>query len=256
MKKYWYFASDFHLGIGSDDTAAFIESQVSEWMLSIAESANGIYLVGDIFDFWFEYKHAVPKGFSQFLATVKTLRLKGVPISFFTGNHDMWMFDYFEKEYGIPVYRKPITETIAGHSFYIGHGDGLGPGDYKYKMLKKVFANRLCQWAFSWLHPNIGMAVAQYWSRQSRLANSDAEHFLGPDKEWLVQYSEKYIQHHPPPDFFVFGHRHLPIDYTLSNQHSRYINLGEWMHSRSYGVFDGQEFQLRFFDNPGGKVFP
>lgn len=256
MGKNIYFASDFHLGLDGDGRSAAREESVVRWLESIAHDAAEIYLVGDIFDFWFEYSHVIPKGYSRFLATIAQLRREGIPISFFTGNHDMWMFDYFEKEYGIPVFREPVEREFSGKHFIIGHGDGLGPGDHRYKMLKKVFANPACQWAFGWLHPNVGMGIARFWSKKSRMANKDAEHFLGPDKEWLVQYCEDYIKEHNAPDYFIFGHRHLPIDYTLSNGVTRYVNLGEWVYSRSYGVFDGTTLELRFFENPDGKIFP
>jgi len=256
MAKNIYFASDFHLGLDRDPRSAEREDFVVRWLHSIRDDAAELFLVGDIFDFWFEYRHVIPKGFSRFLSAIASFRQAGIPVTFFTGNHDMWMFDYFEKEYGIPVYKAPIEREFAGKRFFIGHGDGLGPGDHRYKMLKKVFANPACQWAFGWLHPNVGMSMARYWSRQSRMANNDAEHFLGPDKEWLVQYSEDHIRSNPAPDYFIFGHRHLPIDYTLSNGRTRYINLGEWVHNRSYAVFDGNELSVRFFENPEGKTLP
>jgi UDP-2,3-diacylglucosamine hydrolase len=167
----------------------------------------------------------------------------------------MWMFNYFEKELGIPIHRAPIEREINGRSFLIGHGDGLGPGDYGYKFIKKVFANKWCQWAFSFLHPNLGIGMAHFWSRKSRDSNREANEFLGPEKEWLVQYCEKKINQ-KPYDYLVFGHRHLPIDFTLSNDKSRYINLGEWMNFNSYAEFDGKDIKLRFFDNPDGRSFP
>lgn len=256
MGKGIYFASDFHLGLSADLSSQAREEKIVRWLDSISDDAEEIYLVGDIFDFWFEYSHVIPKGYSRFLSAIRRLRDAGIPIIFFTGNHDMWMFDYFEKEYQIPVFREPIRRNYGGKDFLIGHGDGLGPGDHRYKLLKKIFANPFCQWLFGWLHPKIGMGIARFWSRKSRLANRDAEHFLGPQKEWLVQYSEEFIRKDPAPDYLIFGHRHLTIDYTLSNGRSRYINLGEWMHSCSYAVFKNGELKVCFFENPEGKIHP
>lgn len=255
MGKKTFFASDFHLGIDAGDTAAEREQRVVRWLEQIAPEAEAIYLVGDIFDFWFEYKSSIPKGFSKFLGAIAALRRADIPIYFFTGNHDMWMFDYFPEEYGIPVYREPIQRTIGGQRFYIGHGDGLGPGDRKYKMLKKFFASPACQWAFGWIHPNLGMRLAHFWSKRSRLSNPDEKGFLGPGDEWLLTYCEEVLPQ-VETDFFVFGHRHLPIDYLLSDGRTRYINLGEWMFARSYGVLDNGEFRHQFFENPQGRVFP
>ncbi|RME98647.1 MAG: hypothetical protein D6772_08760 [Bacteroidetes bacterium] len=164
------------------------------------------------------------------------------------------MFDYLKTELDVPIYRKPILRQIDGKTFFIGHGDGLGPGDYGYKRLKKFFANPFCQWAFARLHPNFGIWLAQYFSGSSRAANVGEDQFLGPDKEWLLAYAERKLQQQPDIDYFVFGHRHLPIDYTLTNGHSRYINLGEWVNFNSYAVFANGELQLQFFENPAGQV--
>ena len=163
-------------------------------------------------------------------------------------------FPDFEEELDVPILRKPIVQTIAGKTFFIGHGDGLGPGDYGYKFIKKVFANPVCQWLFERLHPNFGIGLANYWSRKSRAVNPEEPAFLGADKEWLISYANKKLDT-LDADFFIFGHRHLPIDYTLKNGKSRYINLGEWLTFNSYAVFDGQDVQLAFYENPNGKIF-
>ena len=213
-----------------------------------------IYLVGDIFDFWFEYSTVIPKGFVRIQGKLAELRDGGLPIYFFTGNHDMWMFRYFEEELGIPTYRKPIIREWGGKKFLIGHGDGLGPGDHSYKFIKKVFANPVCQWLFARLHPNFGIGLANYWSGRSRGANPEAPKFLGEDQEWLIAYANRKLENQDI-DFFIFGHRHLPIDYVLKNGKSRYINLGEWLNFNSYAVFDGEEVVLKFFENEAGKVY-
>ncbi|PHN01190.1 UDP-2,3-diacylglucosamine diphosphatase [Flavilitoribacter nigricans] len=249
-----YFASDFHLGINGKLSSREREQQIVRWLEHIEGDAEAIYLVGDVFDFWFEYRTVVPRGFTRLLGKLATLRDQGIPIYFFTGNHDMWVFDYFEKELGIPTYREPIYREINGRTFLIGHGDGLGPGDHGYKFLKKVFANPVCQWLFARLHPNFGFFLAQYWSGRSRSANPGEERFLGAEREWLLQYSNEHLDEREV-DYFIFGHRHLPIDHTLKNGRSRYINLGEWLQYNSYAVFDGEELELRFFEQPNPVVY-
>lgn len=251
-----YFASDFHLGVPGKLSSSERERQILRWLDGIAPSAVELFLVGDLFDFWFEYRQAVPRGHVRFLGKLAELRDGGLPITVFTGNHDMWLFDYFEQELGVALQRQPIRRDWNGQRFLIGHGDGLGPGDYGYKALKRVLANPFCQWLFARLHPNFGIGLANYFSGKSRQANPPEDHFLGPDQEWLLQYAENQLEKEAI-DFFIFGHRHLPIDYPLrARAGSRYINLGEWLHYNSYAVFDGRELALQFFENPAGRVFP
>jgi UDP-2,3-diacylglucosamine hydrolase len=249
-----YFASDFHLGIAGRLSAKARERQIVRWLEQIRSDAAAIFLVGDLFEFWFEYKRAVPRGYIRFLGKLAELRDAGIPIYVFTGNHDMWLFDYFPEELGIPIIREPIRLQMNDKQFMIGHGDGLGPGDHGYKRLKKIFANPVCQWLFARIHPNLGIGLAWFWSGKSRAAQREVEQFLGPEKEWLIQYCERKLPTQPA-DYFVFGHRHLPIDYTLSNGRSRYLNLGEWINFNSYAIFDGEQLELRFFENEAGKVF-
>ncbi len=249
--RYTYFVSDFHLGANGRLDSRAREQQILRWLDEVASHAEAIYLVGDVFDFWFEYKTVIPKGFTRILGKLATLRDAGLPIFFFTGNHDLWVFDFFEKEFGIPTYREPIVKTIGGKNFYIGHGDGLGDGDYGYKFLKKVFTNPVCQWLFARLHPNFGIGLAHRSSRKSRAAQPDeANQFLGENNEWLLGYANKLSQTtHQNIDYFVFGHRHLPIDWTLKNAAARYVNLGEWLNFCSYAVFDGNNLQIKFFES-------
>ncbi|MEM1215303.1 MAG: UDP-2,3-diacylglucosamine diphosphatase [Bacteroidota bacterium] len=244
-----YFASDFHLGIDGRLTSAERERQLVRWLETIRTDAEAIYLVGDIFDFWFEYRTAVPRGYVRLLGKLAELRDAGIDLHLFTGNHDMWMFDYLEQEIGAPVHRDPIRVTINGKHFFIGHGDGLGPCDHGYKFIKKIFRNPLCQWLFARLHPNLGIGLANYFSRSSRAANTGEDHFYGENEEWLLQYSCRKSEQLPEVDYFVFGHRHLPIDYGLPNGRSRYVNLGEWVHFNSYAVFDGETLEVRFFEH-------
>ncbi len=249
-----YFASDFHLGIDARLTSAERERQVVRWLDLIKKDATEIYLVGDIFDFWFEYATVVPKGYVRLLGKLAELRDSGILIYFFIGNHDMWMFRYFEEELGIPIYRKPIVRKLFGKAFFIGHGDGLGPGDHGYKFLKKVFANPVCQWLFARLHPNFGIGLATFWSRKSREHNRIETEFYGEEKERLLAYANRKLDQQYA-DYYIFGHRHLPIDYTLKNGKSRYINLGEWMNYNSYAVFDGEDVEIKFFENEEAICF-
>ena len=220
------------------------EKHIVKWLDTIKHDVAELFLVGDVFDFWFEYKTAVPKGFVRLLGKLAELSDAGIPIHFFTGNHDMWAFDYLEQEIGAMVYRAPITRTFNGKKFFIGHGDGLGPKDYGYKFIKKVFASKVCQWLFARVHPNLGIGLAQYWSRKSRILNGTKDElFLGETDERLVVFCKEVLQKEFF-DYFIFGHRHLPLDISLpytGNQAaanaSRYINLGEWVNYFSYAVF-------------------
>jgi len=248
-----YFASDFHLGIDVKYTSKERELQIVSWLDQIKADAEELYLVGDLFDFWFEYKHAIPKGYVRFLGKLAELKDHGVKVFIFTGNHDMWIFDYFEIEFDIPTYRAPIQKTIKGKSFYIGHGDGLGPGDHSYKFIKKIFSNKLCQWAFARLHPNFGIGLANFLSQSSRKSKTEDTSF-GKEKEWLSIHANE-VNQNTKHDYYVFGHRHLPIDYVLEDGKARYINLGDWMNYNSYAVFDGEKMAVQFFKNEEGKVF-
>jgi len=245
--KKLYFASDFHLGAPSKQDSLEREMKIVRWLDEIKQDAHTIFLLGDIFDFWFEYKHAIPKGFIRLQGKLAELSDSGIPIVFFTGNHDMWMFDYFTKELNIPIYRKPIELEVEGKNLLIGHGDGLGPGDTSYKFLKKIFESKVCQWLFARLHPNFGIGLANFWSKRSRISNTkkDEDTFKG-EKEFLWQYC-KDIEAQKHHDYYVFGHRHLPLDLEVG-QNSRYYNLGEWVNYDTYGVFDGETFELKTFE--------
>lgn len=244
-----YFASDFHLGAPDAATSLQREKLIVQWLDEIKKDAQEIFLVGDVFDFWFEYKTAVPKGFVRLLGKLAEISDAGIPIHYFTGNHDMWVFDYLPKQIGVTIYRASIEREFNGKKFLIGHGDGLGPGDAGYKFIKKVFANKVCQWLFARLHPNFGIGLANYWSGKSRSHTElTDEKFLGEDKEWLIIYCKEVLQKQQF-DYFIFGHRHLPLDIQL-NKNSRYINLGEWIKYTSYGVFDGEKMELKYFKQP------
>lgn len=242
-EKKIFFLSDFHLGIPDHHTSLARERRIIAFFESIRNEAAAIFIVGDMFDFWYEYRKVVPKGYVRILGKLGELTDSGIAIHFFVGNHDMWMTDYFQKELNIPVYFEPKEFEFAGKKFYIGHGDGLGPGDHGYKMLKRVFRNPVCRWLFGIFPPYIGMGLADYFSRKSRSAAEEKEeHFVSEDKEWLVTHSKEILKERHF-DYFIFGHRHIPIDLPLS-MNSRYINLGDWLSYYTYAVFDGQQLSL------------
>ena len=241
-----YFASDNHLGAPTKAQSLPREKKFVAWLDSIKHDATAIFLLGDLFDFWFEYKTVIPKGYTRTLGKLAEISDSGIPIYYFVGNHDLWMNGYFEEELNIPVYHKPKEFTFNDKTFFIGHGDGLGPKDKGYKRMKKVFTNPISKWFFRWLHPDLGVKLAQYLSVKNKLISGDEDiKFLGEDNEWLVQYCKRREQekHH---DYYVFGHRHLPLEIDLGNN-SKYINLGDWISYYTFGEFDGEKFSLESY---------
>jgi UDP-2,3-diacylglucosamine hydrolase len=243
--KKLYFISDMHLGAPDYAKSLEREKKLVRFLQSIEKDAQAVFLVGDTFDFWFEYQQVVPKYFVRFFAHLIALREKGIDIHVFTGNHDLWLQDYLQQEVGAIIYHDRLELKSGNRSFFLAHGDGLGPSDTKYKILKKIFTNPVCQWLFRWLHPDIGIKIAQLWSRHS-YTDPAIEVFHGEDKEWLIQYCKRKLteKHY---DYFVMGHRHLPMEIRL-NDKSVYINLGDWIVNSSYGVFDGKEMKLNKFE--------
>lgn len=242
-KKKIYFASDIHLGHPDIEQARWREHLFVKWLDEVKNDAKEIYLVGDIFDFWYEYKKVVPRGFVRTLGKIAEITDSGIPVHFFTGNHDVWVFDYLPAETGIILHREPIEKVFSGKKFYIAHGDGLGPCDKGYKLLKIAFTSKILQWMFSRLHPNFALWLAHNWSNSSRRTKGiEAERFNGIDREFLYQHAKELIatEHF---DYFIFGHRHLMIDMPIGKS-SRFINLGDWLYNFSYGVYDGENFQL------------
>jgi len=242
-----YFASDNHLGAPNTVESLPREKKFVRWLDQVKEDAAAIFLLGDLFDFWFEYNYVVPRGFTRTLGKLAELTDSGIPVYYFVGNHDLWMRGYFEEELNIPVFHKPQVFELNQKKFFIGHGDGLGPGDKGFKRMKKVFTSPVAQWFFRWLHPDLGVRMAQYFSVKNRLISGDEDvTFLGEEKEWLVQYAKrKLAQQHF--DYFVFGHRHLPLEIDLSTT-SKYVNLGDWISYYTYGVFDGVSLSLEYFE--------
>ena len=239
-----YFASDQHLGAPTAKASFPREQKFIAWLDEIKKDAEAIFLLGDLFDFWFEYKTVVPKGFVRVLGKLAEIKDAGIPIYFFVGNHDLWMDDYFKTALNIPVYHAPQEFIINNKKMLIGHGDGLGPGDKGYKRMKKVFTFPLFKWLFRWLHPDIGVRLGQYMSVKNKLISGDEDaQFLGEENEWLVQYCKRKLatNHY---DYFIFGHRHLPLEIKLQKD-SMYINLGDWIQYFTYGIFDENELRLK-----------
>lgn len=252
MDKKIYFVSDFHLGIPNHDSSLQREKLFVNWLDEVKKDASAIYLMGDIFDFWFEYKTVVPKGFVRLLGKLAEITDAGIPVHLFRGNHDVWAFNYLQKEVGIQLHRKPEIHDFNGKIFYLAHGDGLGPGDNGYKFLKKVFELKLNQWLFRWIHPEWGTRLGLYFSRRSRIANiikeGGKENTNGFEKEMLYHYAKGIFQNNPAIDYFIFGHRHLPVIKPL-NDKAQVVVLGDWITNFTFAVFDGREVSLQFYTN-------
>jgi UDP-2,3-diacylglucosamine hydrolase len=241
-----YFASDQHFGIPNATESRKREDRFIRWMDEIKADAQIIFLMGDLFDFWHEWKYVVPKGYIRVLGKIAELKDSGIEIYFFVGNHDLWMKNYFQEELDIPVFFEKQYFEINNRQFLLAHGDGLGPGDKGYKRMKKVFTNPLAQWAFRWLHPDIAMRIANYMSQKNKMISGDEDkQFLGEDKEFLILYSKEKLKTEKI-NYFVYGHRHLPMVLDLSPD-SKYVNLGDWISYFTYGVFDGNSFGLKTY---------
>ncbi|MBL4735542.1 MAG: UDP-2,3-diacylglucosamine diphosphatase [Flavobacteriales bacterium] len=240
-----YFASDFHLGIPNLRDSHTREKLIIKWMDEIKAECTELYLMGDLFDFWFEYKTVAPKGFVRLLGKIAEFTDGGIPVHVFTGNHDMWMFGYLEEELGVHMHRTNQIVEFNGKTFFLGHGDGIGPGDYGYKFIKAVFANKFCQWLFARIHPNLAFALANFWSGKSRVDTRDLT-FAGEENEYQIIFAKEQLRNNHF-DYFIFGHRHIPNDIALSES-SRYINLGDWIINNSYAVFDGEQLELKKYE--------
>jgi UDP-2,3-diacylglucosamine hydrolase len=242
-----YFASDFHLGVPDYESSLIREKKIVRWLDEIQDDAKAIYLMGDLFDFWFEYRNVVPRGFVRLMGKLASMSDRGTEIHVFTGNHDLWISDYLPKEINCILHREPIIKEFDGKTFYLAHGDGLGPGDHGFKMMKKVFTSRISQWAYRRLHPDTGVGVAKFFSRTSHSHTGDKDsNFLGEDKEWLIIHSREVLKKQPI-DYFVYGHRHYPLLLPL-NEKSWYVNLGDWINYFTYGEWDGLTFQLKTYE--------
>lgn len=243
-----YFVSDFHLGIDAKLTTLEREKKIVHWLESIAEDCGHLYLNGDTFDFWYEYRKVIPKGFSRFFGCLASLRDANIPIDLLIGNHDLWHKSYMTEEFGIPIHRSSIEREHFGKKLFIAHGDGLGPGDLGYKFLKQVFTSRFLQFMFSRLHPNFAVWLGNSLSTTSRKKQVDDDiSYKGDDKEWLFQFCEEKIRNQELFDYYIFGHRHLPLDRTLSNG-SKYLNSGDWLWHDSFIRIDAKGHEVGAVD--------
>lgn len=250
-----YFASDFHLGVPDHSSSLEREMLIVAWLESIKSTTAELFLMGDLFDFWFEYNTVVPKGYVRLLGKLAEFTDAGIPVHVFRGNHDIWAFDYLQKEVGVQLYRKPVTRTFNNKHFFLAHGDGLGPGDTGYKLLKKLFEFKANQFIFKWLHPDIGTRMGLYFSKKSRIANvareQKAETPIPPEDEMLYKFCQQKLKEGNNINYFIFGHRHIPLNHPL-NADSRLIILGDWVSNFSYAVFDGVSLDLKFFKSNQG----
>lgn len=248
-----YFASDLHLGMHPAEESLRRERLFVKWLEEIRDDATELWLLGDVFDYWFEYRKVVPRGFTRFLGKLAALSDQGVRIHLIPGNHDIWIFDYLPREIGMEVHDDPVSRTWNNHRFLLGHGDGLYKGDHMYRILQGIFRNRLMQWFYARLHPNGSMAFAHWWSKQSRMKHGTFGVYLGKEDEHQVQYARKKLQEDPGIEYFVFGHRHIPFDIRIGDS-SRVICLGDWIGNFTYALFDGERFQLKKFLEDQGEI--
>lgn len=252
-KKHIYFISDLHLGMYPLDKSLQREKLMVQWLDEIAENAAELWMLGDIFDYWFEYAKVVPRGFTRFLGKLASLSDAGIKIHLIPGNHDIWVFNYLSNEIGLEIHREILIKNWNQHQFLLGHGDGLHKDDLSYRMLQRIFKNRLMQWLYARIHPNGSTSFAQWWSRKSRMKYGTYMKFMGIDNEHQIQFAREIIKDQPEIEFFVFGHRHVPFDIRIS-ENSRVIGLGDWIGNFTYGVFDGKDFQLKKYLEDQGSI--
>ena len=244
-----YFLSDAHLGSRAIEHSRMQERRLVNFLESIKHKAAAVYLLGDMFDFWHEYKNVVPKGYTRFLGKISELTDLGVEVHYFVGNHDLWMGDYLEKECGVVLHRTEAVTEIYGKIFYLAHGDGLGSKDKKFKVLRSIFHNPTCQKLFASIHPRWGMEFGLEWAKHSRMKrpNGKEPEYMGEDKEELVIFGKDYLKTHPEINFFVFGHRHIELDLMIAKK-TRLVILGDWISQFTYAIFDGEHFFLEEFE--------
>lgn len=249
-EKKTYFVSDVHLGAPALKNNNEREKIFVQWLDKAASDAGEIYLLGDIFDFWYEYRKVAPRGFVRTLGKIAEITDSGIPVHFFTGNHDLWIYDYLPSEVNIILHREPIVTNINGKTFLLGHGDGLDPNEKGYLILKRLFTSKTAQFLFSSLHPNLAFWVGHKWAKHSRLSKGTGpEVSKGPEFESCVTFARnKLLQQHI--DFFIFGHRHILLEEEIAPKSKVFI-LGEWINFFSYAVFDGQNVELKKFNNQG-----
>ncbi len=238
-----YFVSDVHLGAPALNNNREREALFAQWLDEIKEDVAELYLLGDIFDFWFEYKKVAPRGFTRILGRIADIADKGIPVYFFPGNHDLWVFDYLQEELGVTVFRKEIIREIRGKKFFLAHGDGLDSNDKGYLFLKRMFTSKPLQWLFSRLHPNFALYLAHKWSAASRLSKNDYRDDFMVNQDGMYKFAADFLQTNSI-DYFVMGHRHRMVNERM-NENTRFVLLGDWIRSFSYGIFDGDNFELK-----------
>ena len=239
-----YFASDFHLGLSTRTYSIDVEKKVVSWLISAATDAKEIYLLGDIFDFWWEYRKVVPKGFTRFLGTISSITDSGIPVHFFTGNHDLWAKNYLSEECGMIIHKSPVTVTFDGKVFHLAHGDRLGSKNIRHNFISALFRSNVLQKMYSALHPSIGVGIGQKWSQTSKLVKGTMKSFQGEENEALIKYA-KTILSKEKIDYFIFGHRHLAMSYKLKPD-CEILFLGDWISSCNYGLWDGEQLDFYF----------
>lgn len=244
-----YFASDIHLGMHPRDKSIEREKHVVSWLTSIKDDVAELWLLGDVFDYWFEYKKVVPRGFTRFLGKLAELSDNGAKIHFFSGNHDVWLFNYFTEELGAEIHHEALVREFGDQTFFMSHGDGLTKYDRGYLFLKSMFRSKFLQWCYARIHPNASTAFAQWWSRKSRYSKALISPFKGYNKEEQLIFARNFLEEAPDIDVFIFGHRHVPFDVEVGDK-SRVIGLGDWIHNFTYAVFDGNEIQLKKYEKP------
>ncbi len=247
-EKKIYFASDAHLGLTLFEERKSAEKRLVRWMDSIKETCKELYFLGDMFDYWFEYKYVIPKGFARFIGKMAEFIDAGIPVYLFTGNHDIWMFGYFQDEIGATICDHDIVKELFGKKFYMAHGDGLGDPSLSFRLLRGFFRNKPCQAMYKWIHPDATMPFGLSWSKFNRKKKrgNKAEKYLGPEKEFLVQFAQKHREENEI-DFYIFGHRHIDLDLTIE-QESRVIILGDWIQKFTYAVWDGERLEVKHFE--------
>lgn len=242
-----YFVSDVHLGAPALSNNHERELRFARWLDSINTDVEALYLMGDIFDFWWEYKKVVPRGFTRILGRIASLTDRGIPVYFFPGNHDLWVFDYLPSELGVVVHHQEIVKEIGGKRFFLAHGDGLDAADVGYNRLKKIFTNKKLQWLYSRLHPNFALNIAHKWSKSSRTAKFEKEDEFNVNVDGIYKFAESFLKKEQI-DYFIFGHRHKMVYYPM-NESTSFVLLGDWIKNFSYGVFDGDKFELKTYND-------
>ncbi len=222
------------------------ERRLVNFLDSIKDKAIAVYMLGDMFDFWYEYRYAIPKGYTRFLGKISELTDMGVEVHYFTGNHDIWAYDYLKRECGVTLHFKPIVQELYGQLFFLAHGEGFGETSRGFRFIQTIFHNRICQRMFSALHPRWGISFGLQWAKHSRLKREDGkeEPYRGENKEPLVLWTKQYMKEHDDINYYIFGHRHIELDLML-NRDVRMFILGEWMTTFTYLVFDGKDISLK-----------